>query len=136
MAIRSGRYGEFLSCTGYPECKNAKPVPLGVACPKCGGDILEIRPRPKNGAKRGGRTFYGCSNWNNETVKCDFKLWQKPINEPCPVCGAKFLLQAGNKLKPMIACANKECGYKRSADSPPETDKPAGAAPAQPAAPV
>ncbi len=136
MAIRSGRYGEFLSCTGYPECKNAKPVPLGVACPKCGGDILEIRPRPKNGAKRGGRTFYGCSNWNNETVKCDYKLWQKPINEPCPVCGAKFLLQAGNKLKPMIACANKECGYKRSADSPPETDMPAGAAPAQPAAPA
>ncbi|HEY1960050.1 MAG TPA: type I DNA topoisomerase [Polyangiaceae bacterium] len=136
MAIRSGRYGEFLSCTGYPECKNTKPVPLGVACPKCGGDILEIRPRPKNGAKRGGRTFYGCSNWNNETVKCDFKLWQKPINEPCPVCGAKFLLQAGNKLKPMIACANKECGYKRSAESPPEGEKPAGGAPAaQPAAP-
>jgi len=134
MAIRSGRYGEFLSCTGYPECKNAKPVPLGVHCPKCGGDILEIRPRPKNGAKRGGRTFYGCSNWNNEAVKCDFKLWQKPLNEPCPACGAKFLLQAGNKLKPMIACANKECGYKRSADSPPEQEtKPAAAAP-QPAA--
>jgi DNA topoisomerase-1 len=53
-------------------------------------------------------------------VKCDFRLWQKPIKESCPVCGAKYLLMAGNKLRPMIACATKECGYKRSADSPPE----------------
>ncbi|HEX4478994.1 MAG TPA: type I DNA topoisomerase [Polyangiaceae bacterium] len=136
MAIRSGRYGEFLSCTGYPECKNAKPVPLGVNCPKCGGDVVEIRPKPKNGAKRGGKTFYGCSNWNNESIKCDFKLWQKPINEPCPVCAAKFLVMGGSKLKPMIACANKECGYKRSAESPPEEEnvKPATPSPAQDAA--
>jgi DNA topoisomerase-1 len=136
MAIRSGRYGEFLSCTGYPECKNAKPVPLGVACPKCGGDVVEIRPKPKNGAKRGGKTFYGCSNWNNETIKCDFKLWQKPINEPCPVCAAKFLVMGGSKMKPMIACANKECGYKRSAEAPPEENvKPATpTSPSQPAA--
>jgi len=128
MIIRSGRYGEFLSCSGYPECKSARPVPLGVACPKCGGDLIEIRPKPKNGRKTGGKTFYGCSNYANESIKCDFKLWQKPINEPCPVCGAKFLVQAGNKLKPMIACANKECGYKRSAESPPEgtTATPAG----------
>jgi DNA topoisomerase-1 len=133
MAIRSGRYGEFLSCTGYPECKNAKPVPLGVNCPKCGGDVVEIRPKPKNGAKRGGKTFYGCSNWNNESIKCDFKLWQKPINEPCPVCAAKFLVLGGSKVKPMIACANKECGYKRSAESPPEEEnaKPAATSPAQ-----
>jgi DNA topoisomerase-1 len=120
MAIRSGRYGEFLSCTGYPECKNARPVPLGVPCPKCGGDIIEVRARPKEGRKSSGRPFYGCTNYNNETVKCDFRLWQKPIKESCPVCGAKYLLQAGNKLRPMIACAQKECGYKRSADSPPE----------------
>ncbi len=122
MSIRSGRYGEFLSCTGYPTCKNTKPVPLGVACPKCGGDIIEIRPK-----KKGGRTFYGCSNWNNETIKCDFKLWQKPIKEECPVCGAKFLVRGGSKLKPMVMCANKECGYKRSADQPAET--PAAAPP-------
>ncbi|AKV03454.1 DNA topoisomerase I [Labilithrix luteola] len=113
MVIRSGRYGEFLSCTGYPQCKNARPVPLGVACPKCGGDIIEVRPK-----KKGGKTFYGCSRYNDETVKCDFKLWQKPINEPCPACGAKFLVMGGTKAKPMIACADKECGYKRSPDAP------------------
>jgi DNA topoisomerase I len=108
MVIKSGRFGEFLSCTGYPECKNAKPVPLGVKCPKCGGDIIEIRSK-----KRGGRPFYGCSNYANEAIKCDFKLWQKPIAEPCPNCAAPFLVMGGTRAKPMIACANKECGYKR-----------------------
>ncbi|MBX3259907.1 MAG: type I DNA topoisomerase [Labilithrix sp.] len=119
MAIRSGRYGEFLSCTGYPACKNARPVPLGVPCPKCGGDIIEVRPK-----KKGGKTFYGCSRYNDETVKCDFKLWQKPLPEPCPACGAKFLVLGGTKAKPMIACADKECGYKRSPDAPPELPGP------------
>jgi DNA topoisomerase-1 len=119
MAIRSGRYGEFLSCTGYPACKNARPVPLGVPCPKCGGDIIEVRPK-----KKGGKTFYGCSRYNDETVKCDFKLWQKPIPEPCPACNAKFLVIGGTKAKPMIACADKECGYKRPFDSPPPLAQP------------
>lgn len=105
MVIKTGRFGEFLSCTGYPACKNARPVPLGVACPQCGGDLIEIRPR-----KRGGRTFYGCSNYNAEQ-KCDFKLWQKPIPVPCPKCGAQFLTRAGGK-KPMLVCATKDCGYK------------------------
>jgi DNA topoisomerase-1 len=122
MAIRSGRYGEFLSCTGYPSCKNARPVPLGVACPKCGGDIIEVRPK-----KKGGKTFYGCSRYNDETVKCDFKLWQKPIPEPCPLCNAKYLVLAGTKAKPMIACADKECGYKRI---PEEPEAPPAGAPA------
>jgi DNA topoisomerase-1 len=124
MVIRSGRFGEFLSCTGYPECKNAKPVPLGVKCPKCGGDIIEIRPK-----KRGGKTFYGCSNYADERIKCDFKLWQKPLTEPCPQCGAPFLVMGGTRLKPMIACANKECGYKRPVGEPPpspEVPRPPG----------
>jgi DNA topoisomerase-1 len=116
MVIRSGRYGEFLSCTGYPACKNARPVPLGVKCPKCGGDLIEIRPK-----KRGGKTFYGCSNYQSESIKCDFKLWQKPIAEPCPSCGAPFVVMGGTRAKPMIACANKECGYKRPAGEPGET---------------
>jgi DNA topoisomerase-1 len=120
MVVRSGRYGEFLSCTGYPECKNAKPVPLGVKCPKCGGDLIEIRPK-----KRGGKTFYGCSNYQSEAIKCDFKLWQKPIAEPCPACGAPFLMLGGSRTKPMIVCADKGCGYKRAVAEPGETVAPA-----------
>ncbi len=129
MVIRSGRYGEFLSCTGYPQCKNARPVPLGVACPKCGGDLIEVRPK-----KKGGKTFYGCSRYADETVKCDFKLWQKPIPEPCPACDAKFLVMAGTKAKPMIACADKECGYKRPADQPAPSNESHAQAPAASAA--
>ncbi len=115
MIIRSGRYGEFLSCTGYPECKNARPVPIGVPCPKCGGDIIEVRSK-----KKGGKTFFGCSNYASEALKCDFKLWQKPIPEPCPACAAPYLLYGGNKAKPLIVCANKECGYKRAVELEPE----------------
>ena len=115
MVIKSGRYGEFLSCTGYPTCKNAKPVPLGVPCAKCGGDIIEVRAK-----KKGGRTFYGCSNYNDETLKCDFKLWNKPIDEPCPLCKAKFLVLGGTKAKPFIMCADKTCGYKRQIEEPDE----------------
>jgi DNA topoisomerase-1 len=129
MVIKTGRYGEFLSCTGYPTCKNTKPVPLGVPCPKCGGDLIEIRPK-----KRGGRPFYGCSNYGNEAIKCDFKLWQKPILEPCPACGAPFLIHGGTKARPMIACANKECGYKRAIVTEGESSQapPAGMAHAMP----
>ena len=122
MIVRGGRYGEFLACTGYPTCKNARPVPLGVKCPKCGGDLIEIRPK-----KRGGKTFYGCSNYSSETIKCDFKLWQKPMAEPCPSCGATFVVMGGTRARPMIACANKECGYKRPAG---EAAEPGATAPA------
>ncbi len=115
MIIRSGRYGEFLSCTGYPECKNARPVPLGVPCPKCGGDLIEVRSK-----KKGGKTFFGCSNYASETLKCDFKLWQKPIHEACPACASPFLVFGGSKAKPMVVCVNKECGYKRAVEAEPE----------------
>ncbi len=120
MVIRTGRFGDFLSCTGYPGCKNARPVPLGVACPQCGGDLIEVRPR-----KKGGRTFYGCSNFNAEQ-KCDFKLWAKPVAMPCPNCDAKFLTRTAGK-KPMFICATKECGFKQ--EVPEDDEAAAGAAP-------
>jgi DNA topoisomerase-1 len=121
MVIKTGRYGDFLSCTGYPTCKNARPVPLGVACPQCGGDLIEVRSR-----KKGGKTFYGCSNYAAEQ-KCEFKLWARPVPEPCPQCGAAFLTRTGGK-KPMLVCANKECGFKQEI---PEVDgTPEGAVPA------
>ena len=112
MVIKTGRYGEFLSCSGYPECKNARPVPLGVPCPKDGGDLVEIRSK-----KRGSRSFYGCINY----PKCDFKLWQKPVNEPCPLCNHPFLLHGGGQKSPKLICGRgKECGYSRPLDEPGE----------------
>jgi DNA-binding transcriptional MocR family regulator len=92
--------------------------------------LIEVRPK-----KKGGKTFYGCSRYNDETVKCDFKLWQKPLAEACPDCGAKFLVMGGTKAKPMIACADKECGYKRPVGDPPPAQSAPLGAPAPAASP-
>jgi DNA topoisomerase-1 len=82
-------------------------VPLGVKCPKCKtGDIIEIRARGR------GRPFYGCTNYQSEQ-KCDFRIFQKPVIEPCPQCGAEFLVAAGGKKNPILKCANGTCGYDR-----------------------
>ncbi len=76
MVIKTGRYGEFLACTRYPECKHTRPIPIGVACPQCGGDITERRTRR-------GRSFYGCSNY----PECNFSTWYRPVADTCPSCG-------------------------------------------------
>ena len=79
MVIKTGRFGRFISCTGYPECKTTKPIlkDTGAICPKDGGKIVERKSRR-------GRTFYGCANY----PACDFVSWDRVIPEPCPVCGA------------------------------------------------
>ena len=79
MVIKTGRFGRFISCSGYPECKTTKPIvkDTGAKCPKDGGAIVERRSRK-------GRTFYGCANYPN----CDFVSWDRVVAEPCPVCGS------------------------------------------------
>jgi DNA topoisomerase-1 len=113
MMVRRGKFGEFLACTRYPECKTTKPVPLGVACPRegCGGQIAERR------SKRG-KVFYGCSNYAKNG--CDFVLWDKPIPEVCPDCSAPFLIIS--KKGAAVKCARKGCGYSRDASEPPRTE--------------
>ena len=93
MVIRSGRFGRFLACTRYPECKGRRPLltKTGASCPRDGGDLVERRSRK-------GRTFYGCANY----PKCDFVLWSKPLTTPCPQCGGLLTAerqQAEGKLK-------------------------------------
>jgi DNA topoisomerase-1 len=108
MIIKSGRYGEFLSCSDYPTCKTTRPVPLGVPCPKCGGDIVEVRSK-----KRGSKSFYGCTRYA-ATPSCDFKLWQKPVAIPCPVCACPFMTIGGGAKNPKLICGRgKDCGYSR-----------------------
>lgn len=106
MVIKTGRYGRFLACSKYPECKTARPLSIGVDCPKpdCDGYIAEKR------SKRG-RVFYGCSNY----PKCEFVLWNKPVPRKCPECGAPFLVEKTSKAKgEYLACINKECGYSQA----------------------
>lgn len=103
MVIKYGRYGKFLACPGYPECKNTKPIQdkIGVKCPECGGDIVRLRSSK-------GRTFYGCSNY----PKCNFMTWKEPINEKCPNCGATMVKEE-NKKGLLKKCSNKDCGYSK-----------------------
>ncbi|GKX28995.1 DNA topoisomerase 1 [Vallitalea longa] len=98
MVIKIGRYGKFLACPGFPECRNAKPLyekVEGVACPKCSGEIF-IKKTKK------GRRYYGCEN----NPKCDFMTWNKPTKEICPKCGT-IMVEKGKYLK----CNNEECNY-------------------------
>jgi len=103
MMVKTSRYGRFLSCSKYPECKFTRPFSIGVNCPEedCDGRLVERK------SKRG-RIFYGCSNY----PKCKFASWDKPINEICPNCGAKFLVQKTTKSKgEFLKCV--KCGYEK-----------------------
>ncbi|GAB4388875.1 MAG: type I DNA topoisomerase [Thermodesulfovibrionales bacterium] len=109
MVLKSGRFGKFLACSRYPECKNTRPLPTGVKCPECGGDIIERRTRQ-------GKPFWSCSNY----PKCKFALWQRPVPEKCPRCGAGFLVMRKEKSGQLVkACAQKECGFKEEASQGP-----------------
>jgi DNA topoisomerase-1 len=110
MVVKRGRFGRFLACSRYPECKTSRPMSIGVSCPKgCGGYVTERR------SKRG-RTFYGCSSYPG----CDFVSWDRPRNETCPQCGGAFLLDRYSKREgPFVACPDRECGYRRAAEAAP-----------------
>lgn len=101
MAIKHGRFGEFLACSGYPDCKNTKPrvKKIDVNCPKCGKDIVARKSKK-------GKVFYGCSGYPD----CNQLFWNKPLNQKCPKCGA---LMTEKKTKTTsLMCSNAECGYK------------------------
>ena len=102
MAIKEGRFGNFLACTGYPECKNTKPIikTTGIKCPKCGKDIIEKRGR------KTGKVFYGCSGYPD----CDVSYWDKPTGRMCPDCGSMLVESKGRTAS--VKCSNPECRYK------------------------
>lgn len=101
MVIKKGRYGRFLACPGYPECKNTKPLveELDVKCPNCQGKIL-VRKSKK------GRTFYGCSNYPT----CNYVSWDKPTDRLCPECN-NMMVEKFSKGKRMLKCLNAECKH-------------------------
>jgi len=102
MVVRRGKFGEFLACSRYPECKTTKPLGLGIKCPECKSELVVRRSQK-------GRVFYGCSNY----PKCRFALWNKPIAGPCPKCGYPILIEKydKNNRRTIIACPQKDCDY-------------------------
>lgn len=104
MVIKYGRFGKFMACKNYPECKNTKPIvnKIGVKCPKCGEGEIIVRKTKK------GRAFYGCSKY----PECDFIEWNKPVEEVCPECGSYMTEKVSKKCKKHI-CSNKECGFEK-----------------------
>jgi len=114
MVVKRGRYGDFLACSGYPECKNTQSLnsngsgkPIGLSCPQkdCSGEVVE------RSSKRG-KLFFGC----NRFPECTFATWDKPIARECPVCDAIFLVKKTTKKEgTFITCLTEGCGFKEKA---------------------
>lgn len=103
MVVKVGRFGKFLACPGYPECKNTKPLVFKTKakCPDCGGDVIEKKTKRRT-------SFYGCSNYPN----CHFMTWDLPTDQVCPKCGKSLFKKKGN----ILYCPDKEgCGYEVAA---------------------
>lgn len=100
MVVKQGRFGKFLACPGFPECRNTKPLlkDTGLACPKCGAHVVERRTRR-------GRTFYGCENY----PECDYTTWDQPQQEKCPECGAGMLKHHYKNGRAILYCSNDAC---------------------------
>ena len=116
MVIKIGRFGRFISCTGYPDCKGTKPIlnKIGVACPDCGGELVERRARG-----RGGRTFWGCSRY----PACEFLSNRRPVPNPCPEC-SKMMVQQNRTT---VACTS--CSWQEAVNQDGATQEGAAGAP-------
>lgn len=98
MVVKTGRFGKFLACPGYPDCKNTKPFvqQTDATCPKCGAKVIARKSKK-------GYAFFGCERWPD----CDFATWDKPTDETCPKCGKSLFKGKGG----MLNCLDEKCGY-------------------------
>lgn len=118
MLIKNGKFGKFLACEKYPDCKTTDTITTGIQCPQCKeGELAQRMSRYR-------RFFYGC----NKYPKCSYALWDKPIATPCPQCNWPIVTEKFTKREGfMIKCPNKECTYKELKEAPPETGSVPGA---------
>jgi DNA topoisomerase-1 len=107
MVVKHGRFGKFIACSGYPDCKTTKPITTGIACPEpgCTGELAERRSRR-------GRIFYGCSAY----PACKFVVWQRPVAEACPKCGAAFVTERAARGRSVRSCVREGCDFRQEAD--------------------
>lgn len=103
MVIKKGRFGRFLACPGYPECKNTKPLleELDVECPKCGSKLVARKTKK-------GRKFFGCKDY----PKCNYMSWYEPVKEKCPECGSNMLKKYSKGKGNILVCSNEDCKHE------------------------
>ena len=103
MVYKMGRYGKFLACPNFPECRNTKALlkEIDAPCPKCGGKLLERMSHK-------GRKFYGCEHYPD----CDFVSWDMPVREKCPLCGSMMVMKRGRKGAAAHVCTNETCRHR------------------------
>ena len=108
LVLKHGRYGQFVACSNYPDCRYVHQESTGVTCPDCGqGEVVQRRSRRR-------KVFYGCSTYPD----CKFVLWYKPVAQPCPLCGAQYLLERSTKKAGLIHyCNSSECHYQEVMES-------------------
>jgi DNA topoisomerase-1 len=118
LVKKHGRFGAFIGCTGYPKCKYIRAITLGIKCPKCNEGEFVKRASMGRGGRGKMRFFYGCSRYPD----CDYTLANTPIAEPCPKCGAPFVVEKNSKIGMVYSCVKEGCDWEKLA---PEEEKPA-----------
>jgi DNA topoisomerase I len=108
LVKKHGRFGEFIGCTAYPKCKYTRPITMGIKCPKCNEGEFVRRGSAGKGGRGRPRVFYGCSRYPD----CDFTTPHMPIAEPCPKCGAPFIVEKRSKIGTVRTCLKEGCDFE------------------------
>jgi DNA topoisomerase I len=117
LVKKHGRFGEFIGCSGYPKCKYTRPITMGIKCPKCNEGEFVRRGSAGKGGRGRPRVFYGCSRYPD----CDFTTPHMPIAEPCPKCGAPFIVEKKSKIGNVRACLKDGCDWEQLVpEAPPQ----------------
>jgi DNA topoisomerase I len=127
---KSGRFGQFIGCSGYPKCKYTRPITMGIKCPKCNEGEFVRRGSAGKGGRGRPRVFYGCSRYPD----CDFTTPHMPLAEPCPKCGAPFIVEKKTKIGTVRSCLKEGCDWESVVadpmpQQPEEAATPVGAKP-------
>jgi DNA topoisomerase-1 len=126
LVKKHGRFGEFIGCSGYPKCKYTRPITMGIKCPKCNEGEFVRRGSAGKGGRGRPRVFYGCSRYPD----CDFTTPHMPIAEPCPKCGAPFIVEKKSKIGNVRACLKDGCDWEQLVpEAPPEVQPEEAAVP-------
>jgi DNA topoisomerase-1 len=108
LVKKHGRFGEFIGCSNYPKCKYTRPITMGIKCPKCNEGEFVRRGSAGKGGRGRPRVFYGCSRYPD----CDFTTPYMPIAEPCPKCGAPFIVEKRSKIGTVRTCLKDGCDFE------------------------